>query len=140
MSPSPIHRLKQIHSRIPLLQTLHRPDRLLSSENLEHNHRNHFSDGVPSDHVDRSRHSSLFRAVSVPVHCLASLRFEIFHLTGCVLVFCRFNIVNKICMNCCVCCLRKKPRAKQIFQMLDSIEHYKSQQLERLRENYTQQV
>lgn len=67
-------------------------------------------------------------------------RFEIFYLTGFMLVFCRFNIVNKICMNCCACCLRKKPRAKQIFQMLDSIEHYKSQQLERLRENYTQQV
>lgn len=43
-------------------------------------------------------------------------------------------------MNCCVCCLRKKPRAKHILQMLDSIEHYKSQQLERLRENYAQQV
>lgn len=43
-------------------------------------------------------------------------------------------------MNCCACCLRKKPRAKHIFQMLDSIEHYKSQQLERLRENYAQQV
>lgn len=52
----------------------------------------------------------------------------------------RFNIINKICMNCCACCLRKKPRAKQIIQMLDSIEHYKSQQLERLRENYAQQV
>lgn len=43
-------------------------------------------------------------------------------------------------MNCCACCLRKKPRAKHIFQMLDAIEHYKSQQLDRLRENYTQQV
>ena len=43
-------------------------------------------------------------------------------------------------MNCCACCLREKPRAKQIFTMLDSIDHYKSQQLERLRENYTQQV
>lgn len=43
-------------------------------------------------------------------------------------------------MNCCACCLRKKPRAKHILQMLDSIEHYKSQQLERLRENYAQQV
>lgn len=52
----------------------------------------------------------------------------------------RFNIMDKICMNCCACCLRKKPRAKQILQMLDSIEHYKSQQLERLRENYAQQV
>lgn len=52
----------------------------------------------------------------------------------------RFNLINKICMNCCACCLRKKPRAKHILQMLDSIEHYKSQQLERLRENYAQQV
>lgn len=43
--------------------------------------------------------------------------------------------------NCCTCCIREKsPRAKQIYSMLDSIEHYKSQQLEKLRENYTQQV
>lgn len=34
----------------------------------------------------------------------------------------------------------KSPRGKQIYSMLDSIEHYKSQQLEKLRENYTQQV
>ncbi|XP_055295916.1 uncharacterized protein LOC129565272 isoform X2 [Sitodiplosis mosellana] len=52
----------------------------------------------------------------------------------------RFNIANKICMNCCICCLRKKQPKKHILQMLDSIEHYKSQQLERLRENYAQQV
>lgn len=32
------------------------------------------------------------------------------------------------------------PRARQIYAMLDNIEQYKSQQLERLRENYTQQV
>ncbi|XP_039952062.1 uncharacterized protein LOC120769231 [Bactrocera tryoni] len=40
------------------------------------------------------------------------------------------------------CCVRNKqsPRARQIYAMLDSIECYKSQQLERLRENYAQQV
>lgn len=43
-------------------------------------------------------------------------------------------------MNCCACCMSKKPRAKHIFQMLDSIEHYKVQQLEKLRENYQHQV
>ncbi|KAJ6623585.1 Immunoglobulin domain and leucine-rich repeat-containing protein 2, partial [Pseudolycoriella hygida] len=49
--------------------------------------------------------------------------------------------MEHICKNCCTCCVREKsPRAKQIYSMLDSIEHYKSQQLEKLRENYTQQV
>lgn len=49
--------------------------------------------------------------------------------------------MDHICKNCCTCCIREKsPRAKQIYSMLDSIEHYKSQQLEKLRENYTQQV
>lgn len=53
----------------------------------------------------------------------------------------RFGIIDKLVANCCTCCLRaKSPRAKQIYSMLDSIEHYKSQQLEKLRENYTQQV
>lgn len=31
-------------------------------------------------------------------------------------------------------------RARQIYAMLDNIEQYKSQQLEKLRDNYTQQV
>lgn len=55
--------------------------------------------------------------------------------------FKRYGIMDKVCDNCCTCCMREKsPRAKQIYSMLDSIEHYKSQQLEKLRENYTQQV
>lgn len=51
---------------------------------------------------------------------------------------CRFGILN----NCCSFCKRDRvtPRARQIYAMLDNIEQYKSQQLERLRENYTQQV
>lgn len=46
-------------------------------------------------------------------------------------------------MNCCAYCYKNdktKQKAGQIYAMLDSIEHYKSQQLDRLRENYTQQV
>ncbi|XP_013103003.1 uncharacterized protein LOC106084085 [Stomoxys calcitrans] len=41
---------------------------------------------------------------------------------------------------CCANRNKKSPRARQIYAMLDSIESYKSQQLERLRENYAQQV
>lgn len=53
----------------------------------------------------------------------------------------RYRIMDAICINCCSCCLHdKSPRKRQIYAMLDNIEHYKSQQLERLRENYTQQV
>lgn len=53
----------------------------------------------------------------------------------------RLGIMDHVRKNCCTCCIREKsPRAKQIYSMLDSIEHYKSQQLEKLRENYTQQV
>lgn len=50
----------------------------------------------------------------------------------------RFGILN----HCCSFCKRDRtsPRARQIYDMLDNIEQYKSQQLEKLRENYTQQV
>ncbi|KAI8041930.1 uncharacterized protein LOC128263533 [Drosophila gunungcola] len=41
---------------------------------------------------------------------------------------------------CCANRTKKSPRPRQIYAMLDSIETYKSQQLERLRENYAQQV
>ncbi|XP_031341617.1 uncharacterized protein LOC116169615 [Photinus pyralis] len=50
----------------------------------------------------------------------------------------RFGILN----HCCSFCKRDRtsPRARQIYDMLDNIEQYKSQQLEKLRENYAQQV
>lgn len=50
----------------------------------------------------------------------------------------RFGIFDKF--TCCAKRNKKSPRARQIYAMLDSIENYKSQQLERLRENYAQQV
>lgn len=58
-------------------------------------------------------------------------------------IFIRFRIIELICMNCCSLCYRNdrtKTKARQVYAMLDSIEHYKSQQLEKLRENYNQQV
>ncbi|XP_058821411.1 uncharacterized protein LOC131683438 isoform X2 [Topomyia yanbarensis] len=58
-------------------------------------------------------------------------------------VFIHFRIIDLICQNCCSYCYRNdktSSKARQIYAMLDNIEHYKSQQLERLRENYTQQV
>lgn len=58
--------------------------------------------------------------------------------------FIRFNIIHLICMNCCSLCYRKgdktKAKASQVYAVLDSIEHYKSQQLMKLKENYNQQV
>uniref|UniRef100_A0A1A9W438 Ig-like domain-containing protein n=1 Tax=Glossina brevipalpis TaxID=37001 RepID=A0A1A9W438_9MUSC len=50
----------------------------------------------------------------------------------------KWGLCNKF--NCCGTRSKQSPRAKQIYAMLDSIETYKSQQLERLRENYAQQV
>lgn len=54
----------------------------------------------------------------------------------------RLGIIEKCC-SCCMCCRprdKEAPRTKQIYAMLDNIESYKSQQLEKLRENYAMQV
>nr|XP_023014244.1 uncharacterized protein LOC111504011 [Leptinotarsa decemlineata] len=50
----------------------------------------------------------------------------------------KFGLLNNFCSFCKRD--RVSPRARQIYAMLDNVEQYKSQQLERLRENYTQQV
>lgn len=50
----------------------------------------------------------------------------------------RYGICDKFL--CCASRSKKSPRSKQIYAMLDSIETYKSLQLEKLRENYAQQV
>lgn len=50
----------------------------------------------------------------------------------------RFGVLNNFCSFCKRD--RVSPRARQIYAMLDNIERYKSEQLERLKENYTQQV
>lgn len=54
-------------------------------------------------------------------------------------IFYRFHLLEKCC-SCCACVRADAPRTKQIYNMLENIEQYKSQQLERLRENYALQV
>lgn len=51
----------------------------------------------------------------------------------------RFRLLETCC-SCCTCVNRDAPRSRQIFSMLDNIEQYKRQQLEKLRENYAVQV
>lgn len=77
--------------------------------------------------------------------CICAVGFLIFTLVFQVIrkLFIRFRIIELICMNCCSLCYKNdktKTKARQIYAMLDSIEHYKAHQLEKLRENYTQQV
>ncbi|XP_075982423.1 uncharacterized protein LOC142980741 [Anticarsia gemmatalis] len=54
-------------------------------------------------------------------------------------IFHRFRLLETCC-SCCTCVNRDAPRSRQIFSMLDNIEQYKRQQLEKLRENYAVQV
>ncbi|CAH2055954.1 unnamed protein product, partial [Iphiclides podalirius] len=54
-------------------------------------------------------------------------------------IFHRFRLLETCC-SCCACVNRDKPKNRQIYNMLDNIEQYKRQQLEKLRENYAVQV
>ncbi|XP_041969971.1 leucine-rich repeat and immunoglobulin-like domain-containing nogo receptor-interacting protein 3 [Aricia agestis] len=54
-------------------------------------------------------------------------------------IFYRFRLLETCC-SCCTCVNRDAPRTRQIYSMLDNIEQYKRQQLEKLRENYAVQV
>ncbi|KAM3958323.1 LOW QUALITY PROTEIN: uncharacterized protein ACR2FA_007648 [Aphomia sociella] len=54
-------------------------------------------------------------------------------------IFNRFHLMETCC-SCCTCVSRDAPRTRQIYSMLDNIEQYKRQQLEKLRENYAVQV
>ena len=44
------------------------------------------------------------------------------------------------CLFCCCCENKLPPKARRLKRALDSIEAYRTQQQEKLRENYTQQV
>ncbi|XP_061380932.1 leucine-rich repeat and immunoglobulin-like domain-containing nogo receptor-interacting protein 3 isoform X1 [Danaus plexippus] len=54
-------------------------------------------------------------------------------------IFYRYRLLETCC-SCCTCVNRDAPRTRQIYHMLDNIEQYKRQQLEKLRENYAVQV
>lgn len=51
----------------------------------------------------------------------------------------RYRLLETCC-SCCTCVNHDAPRTRQIYSMLDNIEQYKRQQLEKLRENYAIQV
>ncbi|KAI8441168.1 hypothetical protein MSG28_009406 [Choristoneura fumiferana] len=54
-------------------------------------------------------------------------------------IFRRFNLMETCC-SCCACARGPAPRTRQVYSMLDNIEQYKRQQLDKLRENYAVQV
>lgn len=49
-------------------------------------------------------------------------------------------LMDRLGWECCCCRYRVSPKARQIKKLLESVESYKSQQLDRLRENYNYQV
>lgn len=50
-------------------------------------------------------------------------------------------LMDRLGWACCCCCKdRLSPKARQIRKLLESVEAYKTQQLDRLRENYNYQV
>ena len=77
--------------------------------------------------------SSTGMAVACAVAAVRRTRF----LTVSFLPFYRYG-----CCLCCCCCEKNQlpPKAKKIKVALDSIEAYKAQQLDKLKDNYTQQV
>ncbi|CAG9133057.1 unnamed protein product [Plutella xylostella] len=56
-----------------------------------------------------------------------------------IYIFYRFRLMETCC-SCCGCVRPSAPRSRQIYHMLDNIETYKRQQLDKLRENYAVQV
>lgn len=49
-------------------------------------------------------------------------------------------LMDRLGLQCCCCRDRLSPKARQIRKLLESVESYKTQQLDRLRENYNAQV
>lgn len=49
-------------------------------------------------------------------------------------------LMDRMGLQCCCCRDRLSPKARQIRKLLESVESYKTQQLDRLRENYNAQV
>jgi len=76
------------------------------------------------------------RSLMVGGICVLAFCFITFIVQGFRYVMDRFGW-----WECCYCCGRRlSPRAKQARNLLEAIEQYKSQQLDRLRDNYNGQV
>lgn len=71
------------------------------------------------------------KIVSILVGCVTAASFLLLTLIGIVIQ----RILNRLGISC-----GGSPRARQLYCMLESLEHYRCQQLERLREHYNGQV
>lgn len=76
------------------------------------------------------------KIVSVLVGCATALAFVLATLIG-ILVS---AILRRFGLTCPCDVGANSPRAKQLYRMLESLEQYRCQQLERLRDNYAGQV
>ncbi|CAN8006464.1 unnamed protein product [Ixodes hexagonus] len=76
------------------------------------------------------------KIVSILVGCATALAFVLATLIG-ILVS---AILRRFGLTCPCDVGANSPRAKQLYRMLESLEHYRCQQLDRLRDNYAGQV
>ncbi|XP_075235282.1 uncharacterized protein LOC142332623 [Lycorma delicatula] len=85
-------------------------------------------------HLDRDTFYN-FKLTSIIIGISCAAGFLLLTFLGHLIAF----IFRKCGWTCC-CMSEDVPRVKQFYQMMEGIELYKTQQLEKLRENYTQQV
>lgn len=76
------------------------------------------------------------KIVSVLVGCATAFSFVL--ITMVVMVV--SAILRRFGVECPCCMMGESPRARQLYRMLEGLEHYRCQQLERLRDNYATQV
>lgn len=76
------------------------------------------------------------KIVSVLVGCATAFGFLV--ITMVVMLI--SAILRRFGLECPCCMIGESPRARQLYRMLESLEHYRCQQLERLRENYACQL
>lgn len=76
------------------------------------------------------------KITSILVGCATAFSFLLITLA----VMAVSAILRRFGVECPCCMGGESPRARQLYRMLESLEQYRCQQLERLRENYTSQV
>ncbi|MCL4135212.1 UNVERIFIED_CONTAM: hypothetical protein GTU68_002320, partial [Idotea baltica] len=80
-----------------------------------------------------------FRALVLESTLFGFACAALFLLITLLVQFIKF-VMERMGWECCCCESRLSPKAKQIRQLIESVETYKTAQLDKLRENYTSQV
>lgn len=76
------------------------------------------------------------KIVSVLVGCATAFGFLLITM----IIMLISAILRRFGLECPCCMMGESPRARQLYRMLESLEQYRCQQLERLRDNYACQV